>query len=198
MPVGINLPFIFKLGTTGFDCITKDDAKYVQIIHTTSGRLGVAEQRGHADFYPNGGKVQHGCMGIEELTCSHARSWVYFQESVRNEKAFIGIQCRSSELFENAKCENESLAVMGYSSDSLPVGRYFLSTASNKFHAGLGYEGLRDTKFMEINGDKVKMFTPYNPETSLKTKFENVDLNKNNMIDNESDENGDNRLDRRN
>jgi hypothetical protein len=42
------------------------DAEFVQVIHTASGFLSFLEPVGHADFYPNGGKVpQPPCSGEE-------------------------------------------------------------------------------------------------------------------------------------
>lgn len=41
-----------------------DDAKYVQIIHTNGGFLGIRHPIGHADFYPNFGCVQPSCKSI--------------------------------------------------------------------------------------------------------------------------------------
>lgn len=43
------------------------DAKYVQIIHTNGGILGIHHAIGHADFYPNYGSYQPGCTGL--LSC---------------------------------------------------------------------------------------------------------------------------------
>lgn len=40
------------------------DARYVQIIHTCGGRLGIKHSIGHADFYPNFGRHQPGCTGL--------------------------------------------------------------------------------------------------------------------------------------
>lgn len=36
--------------------LNKNDAKFVDIIHTDAGVLGGPTSTGHADFYPNGGK----------------------------------------------------------------------------------------------------------------------------------------------
>lgn len=50
------------------DRISKDDAEYVDIIHTCAGVLGILEGLGHADFYPNGGKpAQPGCLGLQQV-----------------------------------------------------------------------------------------------------------------------------------
>lgn len=56
------LPF-FSLKHTGHR-LTYTDAKYVQIIHTSGGFLGIKHPIGHADFYPNYGCKQPGCKGI--------------------------------------------------------------------------------------------------------------------------------------
>lgn len=40
------------------------DARYVQIIHTSGGFLGIKHAIGHADFYPNYGCKQPGCSGL--------------------------------------------------------------------------------------------------------------------------------------
>lgn len=39
----------------------KDDAEFVDVIHTDVLQRGVLAPCGHADFYVNGGIVQHGC-----------------------------------------------------------------------------------------------------------------------------------------
>lgn len=46
--------------------LNKEDAKYVDVIHTNAGsirnfRIGLNQSVGHVDFYPNGGTVQTGC-----------------------------------------------------------------------------------------------------------------------------------------
>lgn len=40
----------------------KTDAILVQVIHTNAGYLGMQEAIGTADFYPNGGTSQPGCI----------------------------------------------------------------------------------------------------------------------------------------
>lgn len=41
--------------------INKNDATFVDIIHTNGKGLGLIEPLGHIDFYPNGGKKQMNC-----------------------------------------------------------------------------------------------------------------------------------------
>lgn len=49
------------------------DAEYVEAIHTNGGAfgLGIGSPIGHADFFPNGGSIQAGCI---TNPCSHLRA----------------------------------------------------------------------------------------------------------------------------
>uniref|UniRef100_A0A182QA29 Lipase domain-containing protein n=1 Tax=Anopheles farauti TaxID=69004 RepID=A0A182QA29_9DIPT len=42
--------------------LASTDAQYVEVIHTNGGTLGMYQPIGTADFYPNGGKHQPGCL----------------------------------------------------------------------------------------------------------------------------------------
>ncbi|XP_011647607.1 phospholipase A1-like [Pogonomyrmex barbatus] len=85
----------------------KNDAPFVDVIHTngkllTSMGLGLPEAIGHIDFYPNGGKMQPGCIrtnssyfdylqipmiAMQQAICSHGRSYVYLTESLTSATA---------------------------------------------------------------------------------------------------------------
>lgn len=41
--------------------LTRDDADFVEVIHTNSGAYGEYPQIGHADFSINGGRIQPSC-----------------------------------------------------------------------------------------------------------------------------------------
>lgn len=43
-------------GTNKYVELNKNDAKFVDIIHTDRGIIGAPISSGHADFYPNGGR----------------------------------------------------------------------------------------------------------------------------------------------
>jgi len=62
--------------------INSDDAKFVEIIHTSGGKMGLQRAAGDADFYVNGGSSQPECfmdlMGI----CAHVRANFVFAESI--------------------------------------------------------------------------------------------------------------------
>lgn len=46
--------------------LSESDAQFVDVIHTDGGSLGVRFPIGHADFYPNGGRLQQpGCTARE-------------------------------------------------------------------------------------------------------------------------------------
>jgi len=62
------------------------DAEYVETIHTNAGVLGMLEPIGKASFYPNGGKIQPGCL---KPSCSHSRSYKYYAESLETVNKFI-------------------------------------------------------------------------------------------------------------
>ncbi|XP_077523833.1 inactive pancreatic lipase-related protein 1-like [Amblyomma americanum] len=72
-------------------CLSKNDAEFVDVIHTNAGKLlsfryGLNKAAGHADFWPNGGSDQPGCTsGILRLkTCSHDKGPGMFTESLTN------------------------------------------------------------------------------------------------------------------
>ena len=61
------------------DRLSKNDASWVDNIHTNGGSglpsLGIYEAIGHADFYPNGGRSQPGCL-INKVTVMGGESIV--------------------------------------------------------------------------------------------------------------------------
>lgn len=112
----------------GMEPISKADADYVQIIHTCGGQLGMQNRAGHVDFYPNGGSTHPGCdvdatasiIGMFHNICDHARSWHFFQESVRDPKRFPAIRCISWDDFignSNGSCYPKDTNYMGFGAD---------------------------------------------------------------------------------
>jgi len=115
--------------------IDPTDAVFVDVIHTAGGFLwegGLAfiEPRGDVDFYPNGGTKQPGCTGIPEIVgaCSHARSYEYFSESVRDGESFTGCKCSTWEHFNDCACED--MAKMGEGTPTSARGFYHVHTNS--------------------------------------------------------------------
>ncbi|XP_077536516.1 phospholipase A1-like [Haemaphysalis longicornis] len=96
--------------------LSRNDAKYVDIIHTNGGdiyafKLGLWNAMGHVDFYPNGGKIQPNCSiypkiefkatnktnsssdpfiaFLDEMACSHYRAPDLLRESLTNHTCFF-------------------------------------------------------------------------------------------------------------
>lgn len=57
--------FIFATGDHKLD---KNDAEFVDVIHTDVFQRGMLSPIGHADFYANGGIEQPGCK-LQNYTC---------------------------------------------------------------------------------------------------------------------------------
>ncbi|KOB78570.1 Vitellogenin-1, partial [Operophtera brumata] len=68
------------------------DARFVDIIHTCAGVLGIESNVGTVDFYPN-------------KACSHGRSYYYFAESIANPKAFPSYQCNNWTEYLGQRCD---------------------------------------------------------------------------------------------
>lgn len=80
------------------DRLDKDDAYYVEVMHTNGGTLGFMDPIGYSDFYPNGGQSQPGC-GIDLVgMCAHSRCYEFFAESISTPLGFYSIPCNFSEL----------------------------------------------------------------------------------------------------
>jgi hypothetical protein len=114
--------------------IDPSDAAFVDIIHTAAGTLldgGLAftEPRGHADFYPNGGEDQPGCIEIAG-ECSHSRAYKYFGESVHSNQ-FTACKCNDdawdTENWSSCDCSKGSAKMGEYVSTSAR-GVYYLTT----------------------------------------------------------------------
>jgi hypothetical protein len=50
-------------GTAPSERLDREDADYVDVIHT-DGLYGISDAIGHKDFFPNGGKSQVGCNPV--------------------------------------------------------------------------------------------------------------------------------------
>lgn len=137
-----------------FDCISRNDADYVQIMHTNGNRYGLSKSVGHADFYPNGGMSQPGC---KLDVCSHTFAWIFYQQSVRGEGGFLARKCDSYDNFEKGNCDSNEISFMGYSSNgTYPTGTYYLRTHPSKYGPALGAEGLKRTNSYLILEDGTK------------------------------------------
>ncbi|XP_055911895.1 phospholipase A1-like [Eupeodes corollae] len=111
--------------------LTKDDANYVEIIHTNAGGYGFEEPIGHADFYVNYGNFQPGCLLAE---CHHFRAFKVFGESISSKVGFWGRGCDASvvkSLLKTRKCDkpaSKTALMGGDSSKKNLTGVYYLET----------------------------------------------------------------------
>lgn len=118
--------------------LTKNDAMYVDAIHTTILSFS-HDNVGHADFYVNGDSgSQPGCSSI---SCSHTRSIIIFAETISNGEAFMASQCDSWPTFQSGGCRGRDVSLLGEDSPITSRGKYFLKTNS-KSPFGLGVGGL--------------------------------------------------------
>lgn len=55
----------FEFNPVDLDPLNKDDAEFVDVIHTTGWKIGFTKRIGHVDFFPNGGIApQPGCFSL--------------------------------------------------------------------------------------------------------------------------------------
>lgn len=162
---------------TDFQMISRDDADYVQIIHTNAGKYGIVSSRGHADFYPNAGYKQSGCELelIADDVCSHRRAWVFYQESVYPRKPFLAVKCDSFDDFKEGKCKNNQITKMGLSGER-DEGNFYLITHSNPLYTALGEDGIEFNGFDIITDDGTtkKPLVMHDPIPEEKPKWENT------------------------
>ncbi|XP_046750691.1 pancreatic triacylglycerol lipase-like [Diprion similis] len=129
------LPFFWFSGPESR--VNRGDAAYVQVIHTSAGLLGFSEAIGDIDFYPNGGSSQNGCILDAVKICAHARSWMYFAESIVSKVGFHGRLCESWERFKRGQCSTAATTYMGGSPPATGTksGSYYLETGSSPSYA---------------------------------------------------------------
>ncbi|XP_029666480.1 pancreatic lipase-related protein 2-like isoform X1 [Formica exsecta] len=106
------------------------DAQFVDVIHTSGPTFGFLAPLGHADFYPNDGKIpQPGCSFVPTITyCSHSRAHQLMTESIGSTVGFKARMCESWEKYKEQLCDYNPVILMGeYASTSLR-GKFYLST----------------------------------------------------------------------
>ncbi|XP_077297310.1 pancreatic lipase-related protein 3-like [Arctopsyche grandis] len=112
-----------------------DDAIYVEVIHTNSGKLGWEAALGDADFYPNLGKCQPGCIWLPQVfsycSCSHAKAYELFADSIGHD-GFVAYKCTDYDEMRSGRCANSSQTKMGGSEPKNASGVYYLETNSEK------------------------------------------------------------------
>ncbi|XP_069683241.1 pancreatic triacylglycerol lipase-like [Periplaneta americana] len=109
--------------------LSKDDAEFVEVVHTNGGLAGQLVVLGHVDFFMNGGSLQPDCQ-LTDFACSHVRAPMYFAESITTQTGFWGYRC-SQMIFAIAfpfLCDSGYNAIMGEYANSSARGIYRVDT----------------------------------------------------------------------
>lgn len=101
--------------------------------------VGLLEPVGHADFYPNHGTNQPGCVVGKPsipVLCSHSRSYMYYAESITyryGKRQFISKECLDHSEIETGACSGTRVVRMGEYTliDNSTRKLYFLQTNKN-------------------------------------------------------------------
>ncbi|XP_077283180.1 lipase member H-like [Arctopsyche grandis] len=121
--------------------LSKDDAEFVQVLHTNAGSLGMRVPIGHIDFYINGGRNQPPVFGLICLMgCSHDRVIDIWKFAVLYPNKFVGIQCSKLKEVEQDQCfqRGRKAAILGPTADPRTKGIYYVRTANREpFFIGL-------------------------------------------------------------
>ncbi|XP_050665777.1 pancreatic triacylglycerol lipase-like isoform X2 [Leptidea sinapis] len=150
--------------STSVERLDKTDADFVDIIHT-NGRLlekigfGLPDPVGDADFYPNGGMQQPGCVNdttsiwaklfptttnkLQQAICSHGRAYLLFTESLLNENCrFRGYRWNLTYEGVNASlvaacdlqgsCAEMGINAVGANHTKQAKGAYFVLTTEKE------------------------------------------------------------------
>ncbi|XP_058839276.1 pancreatic triacylglycerol lipase-like [Topomyia yanbarensis] len=83
------------------DALSASDALYTEAIYTNAGLLAFDAPLCHANFYPNGGRSQPGCI---TSTCAHNRVNELFAESVSSSTHFVSMRCANYDEILSGRC----------------------------------------------------------------------------------------------
>lgn len=108
--------------------VAPTDAVHVEILHTNGGLLGFREPIGHASFFPNFGRTQPGCGADISGQCAHARSVLFYAESINTR--FTAQECSSFAEIDNNQCTPTGrTASLGGAFGNIGLrGNFFLTT----------------------------------------------------------------------
>lgn len=87
--------------------LSRNDGVYVEAIHTDGGTggLGIGSAVANADFFPNGGNSQPGCM---TSMCNHNRAWEMFASTVTRNH-LVANQCSNTAQITANTCRGSTL-----------------------------------------------------------------------------------------
>ncbi|XP_026464220.1 endothelial lipase-like [Ctenocephalides felis] len=125
---------LFYLKENGRE-LSKDDAEFVDSIHTNTGLAGKILPVGDIDFYCNGGVIQPGCLISNYsslISCDHNRAPLYYAESIYSKVGFYGIECSDYVSFRKGRCDKNDVVIMGEYTPSDARGIYYVETSDQK------------------------------------------------------------------
>lgn len=117
--------------------IWKTNAKFVDVIHTCAGILGIVEPKGHIDYYPKFGSCPQAGCEVKDIiflckdfwfkciyiyynkcalvTCSHNRAIEMYAKSIRDAHLYKAYECPYQIIKGKNQCNgsNESFQYMG-------------------------------------------------------------------------------------
>ncbi|XP_065073627.1 pancreatic triacylglycerol lipase-like [Ochlerotatus camptorhynchus] len=85
------------------DTLAATDAIYTEAIYTNAGNLAFDAPLAQANFYPNGGRSQPGCI---TSICAHNRVNELFAESVSTANHFVAMECANYNEILNGGCSS--------------------------------------------------------------------------------------------
>ncbi|RZF45335.1 hypothetical protein LSTR_LSTR010422 [Laodelphax striatellus] len=136
------LPLFDDLFNSG-SSLSKEDAEFVDVIHSNGGMKGKSFDVGHIDFYANGGSLQPGCA-TTNTSCHHVRAVEIFAESIYSESGFYGFECSSLMHYMSTCCgetpnteRGRGWVRLGEYVDNTSRGSYYFDT-SDKHPLALG------------------------------------------------------------
>ncbi|XP_023019189.2 phospholipase A1 3 [Leptinotarsa decemlineata] len=110
--------------------INREDAAYVDGIHTNAGFLGYSIPFGNADYYVNyGGPVQPGCYDInifESFVCSHGKSHSIYSKTITNRK-YQATSCSNPLWAAASLCNGNKKVVMGEHTTREAEGLFYIN-----------------------------------------------------------------------
>ncbi|XP_014247564.1 pancreatic triacylglycerol lipase-like [Cimex lectularius] len=120
--------------------LNRENADFVDVVHTAGLLRDNYWPLGHVDVYVNGGAhLQPGCRKgwwlkdwILANRCSHQRSLVYFTESVNSNTGFYGYACKSRlRAFWDLCSKNSTSVLIGDSVNTSLRGMFYVGTKSD-------------------------------------------------------------------
>ncbi|XP_011873876.1 PREDICTED: lipase member H-A-like isoform X2 [Vollenhovia emeryi] len=111
--------------------LTRNDATWVDVIHTDMGGYGTLKSTGTADYYVNGGtRPQPGCKFLSpplsnDDLCSHQKSVVLYAKLKRNPTTFVAKECSSYFSYKVNDCYKIRQIGIGYAAKDIR-GSFYL------------------------------------------------------------------------